>query len=180
MAQPAVPADVQPIWCIVANVVDERPYGPGGLEQRSGLRLFRGRAKVFVPDGYAGMGYETVRVIGHIRHGSRLATVDVATAFLTNWRVKLVYSPAILARIAEVQGNQHRGFSRHGTDRAGDMYRQDLERAAAHFQQRTNDIHRQWEQRRTDIAAGVQASGARPAGRLARLVARLRALLTVR
>src|SRR5689334_22675323 len=128
MAKPAVPADVQPIWYIVANVVDQRPYGPGGREQRDGLRLFRGGAKVYVADGYEGMGYETVTVIGHMRHGSRLATVDVATAFLTNWRVKLVYSPAVLLRMAEVQWNHNRGFSRHGADRAGDTYRQDLER----------------------------------------------------
>src|SRR5690349_19871530 len=103
MAEVAVLADGPPIWCIVANVVGRRPYGHGGLEQRDGLRLFRGGAKVFVADGYAGMGYETVTVIGHIRHQSRLATVDVATEYLTNWQVKLVYSPAVRARIAEVQ-----------------------------------------------------------------------------
>ncbi|MGC9666090.1 hypothetical protein ACNTMW_05970 [Planosporangium sp. 12N6] len=33
-------AEVRPVWCIVANVVDERSYGPGGAERRRGLKLF--------------------------------------------------------------------------------------------------------------------------------------------
>jgi hypothetical protein len=48
------------IWCIVANVVTSRPYGPGGAERRRGLRLFPPGAKVWVPAGFGGMGYETV------------------------------------------------------------------------------------------------------------------------
>jgi hypothetical protein len=33
---PAGEPDVQPQWAIVANVVDERPFGPGGEETKRG------------------------------------------------------------------------------------------------------------------------------------------------
>ncbi len=118
VAEPAA-AGVRPIWCIVAKVVAERPYGPGGRQRRLGTALFPGGATVYVPDGHEGMGYQTVTVIGHTRHRGRLATVDMAIGFLTTWHVELVYSPAVLARIAEVLDKPARGFSRHGADRAG-------------------------------------------------------------
>ena len=129
----------------------ERPYGPGGAEQRRGLRLFNPGAKVWVPDGFAGMGYENVTVIGQTRKSRRYAIVNVATEHLTNWRVKLVYSPAVLDRINEVCWSPAIGFSRHGDDRSSEAYRDDLQRAAARFQQHTDEIHRTWQLRRAGI-----------------------------
>jgi len=103
-------AEVRPVWCVVANAVDERPYGPGGAERRRGLKLFRPGAKVHVADGFGGMGYETLTVIGQVRGSARFATVHVQAAHLTNWRVRLVYSPAVLRRIEEVRGRGRGGF----------------------------------------------------------------------
>ncbi|BCJ39463.1 hypothetical protein GCM10010168_62890 [Actinoplanes ianthinogenes] len=116
-----------PIWCIVANVVDERPYGPGGAERRRGLRRFAPGAKVWVPDGFAGIGYETVTVIGRPRGSQRYSIVHVRTEHLTNWRIRPVYSPAVRARIDEVCWSVHHGFSaEHGNDRTSEDYRADL------------------------------------------------------
>jgi len=45
-------------------VVEERPYGPGGIETRRGVKIFPPGAKVHVVGGFGGMGYETVTVVG--------------------------------------------------------------------------------------------------------------------
>jgi hypothetical protein len=55
--RPAGEPGVQPQWAIVANVVDERPSGPGGEETRRGLKIFRPGAKVYVVDGFGGEAY---------------------------------------------------------------------------------------------------------------------------
>ncbi|GAA3598341.1 hypothetical protein [Kribbella ginsengisoli] len=91
-------------WCIVANVVDVRPYGPGGQEARSGLRIFRAGAKLYVVDGLGGMGWETLEVVGRARSRSRFVEAKVRTEHLVNWRVKGVYSPALLDRINRIRG----------------------------------------------------------------------------
>jgi hypothetical protein len=143
MAEPEQPAP--PVWCIAANVVQQRPYGPGGEQTRRGIRLFGPGAKVWVPDGYGGMGYETVVVIGRTRHSPRYAVVSIGTEFLTNFRVKLVYSPAVLARIGEANwpGNG-RGFSRQ-EDRSSEVYRDDLQRMAGMLQRISDEVHQQWQ-----------------------------------
>jgi hypothetical protein len=38
------------VWCIVANIVHERPYGPGGQEVRRGTKHFAPGAKVVILD----------------------------------------------------------------------------------------------------------------------------------
>lgn len=92
------------MWCIVANVVDEHPYGPGGVESRRGLRIFRPGAKLYVADGFGGMGWETLEVVGQARTSPRYVAAKVRTEHLTNWRVKAVYSPAALRRIEQIRG----------------------------------------------------------------------------
>jgi hypothetical protein len=99
MTDPEPDVDDRPVWCIAATVISERPYGPGGVERRRGLKLFSPGAKVHVPDGFHGMGYESVTVVGRVRKSSRYSIVHVRTDHLTNWRVELVYSPtAMIAR----------------------------------------------------------------------------------
>lgn len=180
MVEAKTTAEVQPIWCIVANVVDERPYGPGGHESRRGIRLFPAGAKVWVPDGYPGMGYETVTVIGRTRHGHRYATVDVRSEHLTNWKVKLVYSPAVRARIDDVFPSVHHGFSSHGADRNSDAYRDDLQLIAERFQERTDTIHQQWQQQRASAGGASPGSNELPSGTLSRWAVWLRRRLAVR
>jgi len=172
MTEPAAGVDVQPVWCIVANIVRERPYGPGGGEQRRGLRLFAPGTKVYVPDGFAGMGYETVTVIGQTRGSRRYAIVHLATRYLTNWRVKLVYGPAVLDRIEDVCWTAGHGFSRNGDDRGSEAYRDDLHRVAAQFQQRTDEIHRQWASHRDPNPATSRRGSGKPSSRSLRRLAR--------
>ncbi|NJC74164.1 hypothetical protein HC031_31285 [Planosporangium thailandense] len=130
--------EVRPVWSIVANVVDERPYGPGGAERRRGLKLFRPGAKVYVVDGFDGMGYETVTVVGQVRKSSRFSTVHVPAKHLTNWRVRLVYSPAALRQIAEIRWGGRGGFwLRDVADTGAGSFRDALLAVAERFREWT-------------------------------------------
>lgn len=109
------------------------------------------------------MGYESVTVIGRTRHGLRYAVVDMRAAHLTNWRVTLVCSPAVLDRIRQVCWSANHGFSTHGNDRAGQAYHDDLQRMAVRFPQRCSAagstgkrrvaLSRAWTRLRESLAA---------------------------
>ena len=130
-ASPPNPVPPSPVWAIAANVVEQRPFGPGGAGQRRGLKLFSGGAKVYVVDGFPGMGYDTVTVVGRPRKSSRFSIVHVRAEHLTRWRVELVYSPAAMARIAEVRDGGG-GFSAYGVgDPGAPEFRDALAVAAA-------------------------------------------------
>jgi hypothetical protein len=135
----------RPVWCITASVVPERPYGPGGAEQRRGLKLFSPGAKVYVADGFAGMGYDTVTVIGRVRRSSRYSIVDVRAERLTNWRVELVYSPTARDRITETRGtNQNGAFGLDDSNPESAGYRDGLAAVARRFQDRTDTDRAHW------------------------------------
>jgi hypothetical protein len=89
---------VEPMWCVAANVVLERTYGPGGLERRSGYKHFAPGAKVYVYDIFGGM-WERVTVIGRHRKSFRFICLSMAIKHLTNWRAELVYSPYVIRQI---------------------------------------------------------------------------------
>ena len=129
----ALPGE-RPVWCVVANVVASRPYGPGGDQVRRGLRLFAGGAKVHVVSGFGGDGWETLTVIGHHRKAGKYLTVHIRAEHLTNWRVKPVYSPAVLAAMREELG-EHLGapFSFTDDDPTGEAYRDALIAEAHRF-----------------------------------------------
>lgn len=83
------------VWCVVANVVTERGYGPNGTEFRFGTKHFRPGAKLQIIDAYAGT-CENVIAIGHHRGSNRYCKMVVSIRHLENFRVKLVYSPEVV------------------------------------------------------------------------------------
>ncbi|MFE6976244.1 hypothetical protein [Streptomyces sp. NPDC057682] len=94
------PERPEPLWLVAANVVRWRRYGELGREFRPGTKAFRGGAKVYVVDTYAGMGSEQLTVVGHGRHNGRWITIDTGTRHLHTFRARLVYSPAVIRRCA--------------------------------------------------------------------------------
>jgi hypothetical protein len=46
-----------------------------------------------------GDGYEKIKVIGRHRGSKRFATMVMPSKWLTNWRVKMVYSPHIVSQM---------------------------------------------------------------------------------
>ena len=104
-----------PAWCVVANVVMERQYGPGGAEKRRGTKHFAPGAKVYVYQFYWGMGGESVTVMGRHRRSHRFIQLSMRAKHLANWRAELVYSPAVAKVIRE---NADFGSLDAGSERA--------------------------------------------------------------
>ncbi|MFF8618024.1 hypothetical protein [Streptomyces sp. NPDC015350] len=88
----------EPAWLVVANVVLWRRYGDGGQELRPGTKAYRGGAKVYVVDTYAGMGHQQLTTVGRGRHNGHWITIDTGTRHLHTFRAWLVYTPAVLKR----------------------------------------------------------------------------------
>jgi len=79
----------EPAWCVAANVIMERDYGPGGVEKRRGTKHFAPGAKVFVYDFFWGMGGESVTVMGRHRKSHRFIQLSMRATHLAtgaqNW-----------------------------------------------------------------------------------------------
>jgi uncharacterized protein (TIGR02996 family) len=96
-----------PVWCIAGNVVESRPYGPGGAETRHGTRLFKPNAKVYLADlshSYSVLTatpthWQIVRVVGRHRKSVDWIGCVLRADLVTNWRVELVYQPGALVRL---------------------------------------------------------------------------------
>ena len=95
------PAREDGVWSVIANVPREVPYGPGGAETRSGLRKFKAGAKLHVVGGYPG-AMCTVIAIGEHRHDGRYIRCAIRPETLENPRVRMIYSPSILALLRDV------------------------------------------------------------------------------
>jgi hypothetical protein len=90
-----------PVWCIVANIVHERPYGPAGQETRRGTKHFAPGAKVYIIDFFWGTGAEDVTLVGRHRRSHHYITMTIRTKWLVNWRAELVYSPYVIRKRLE-------------------------------------------------------------------------------
>jgi hypothetical protein len=90
---------IGPIWAPAANIVEERPYGPGGAETREGTRHFRPGAKVYVSTLVGHFPHTSFQVIGRHRATHRYVTMVIRGSWLTRWRVELVYSPHVIEQI---------------------------------------------------------------------------------
>ena len=88
------------IWCIVANVVAEHPVGED-KEIRKGTKHFSAGTKVYCYPPLWGDGYEKVKIIGRHRGSRDLVEMVMPSKWLTNWRVKMVYSPFVLTRMKD-------------------------------------------------------------------------------
>ena len=87
------------LWCLVANVVRERPYGPGGKAIRRGNKHFAPGAKVYCYPAQWGDGYERIQVLGRHRATHRYVKMIVSEKWLTNWRAQLAYSPHVIREL---------------------------------------------------------------------------------
>lgn len=84
-------------YAVVANIARETAHGEGGLQIQKGLKHFAPGAKVWVlPSGW-GDGGERLIVVGrHRGSAGRYIRMVVRRRHLTNFRVRGVYSPALL------------------------------------------------------------------------------------
>lgn len=106
---------LEPVWCLVANVVEERNFGPGGGERRRGTKHFAPGAKVCAFPVLWGDGYEKIKVVGRHRESHRFVKMVIPSKWLTNWRAQLVYSPFLIAQFQGVWGQKAILFQRKAT-----------------------------------------------------------------
>lgn len=92
-------------WSVAANVAEEVARGEGGLDIRRGLKHFSGGAKVWVVPPQWGDGGERLWVVGRHRAGKRYIAIIVESRFLTNFRVRGVYSPTVYRRLTDSPSN---------------------------------------------------------------------------
>ncbi|MFQ5568082.1 MAG: hypothetical protein ACE5G0_00320 [Rhodothermales bacterium] len=88
--------EYESMWCLIGNVVDERPFGPGGKEKKKGTRHFSPGTKLYCHPPKWGDGYEQIYVTGRHRGSRQLVTMIIRADWVTNWRAKVVYSSAVL------------------------------------------------------------------------------------
>ena len=88
------------LWAAVANVKEVCHKGPSGAEACKGTKHFRGGAKVYVIDAFWGM-CDAVTVVGQHRKSRKWMCLHMPARHLENLRLKLVYSPAVLALMRE-------------------------------------------------------------------------------
>jgi hypothetical protein len=86
------------VWCVIANIKKEHPFGPAGKEIKIGTRQFRGGTKVYIAGCYPGT-CDSVVAIGLHRKSRQFVTCIVDVRRVERFRVKLVYHPAVLTRI---------------------------------------------------------------------------------
>lgn len=95
-----MPQEPVSYWTAVANIVRERPYGPGGAETRRGTKHFAPGAKVYIIDWYAG-GCARIVAVGQHRSSKRMAKLVIDVNSVENLRAKVCYAPAVIAKIEE-------------------------------------------------------------------------------
>jgi hypothetical protein len=87
-------------WTAVGNIIQERPYGPGGAEIRLGTKHFAPGAKVYIIDWFAGTCARIV-VIGLHRKSKKLIRLVIDVKLVENLRPKLCYNPTVIKKIHE-------------------------------------------------------------------------------
>jgi hypothetical protein len=90
---------VVPIWCPVANMTSERPYGPGGQITKRGSKHFAAGAKLYFRQVMNRDGDPQLEVVGRHRGSHRYVTMIVSLSWLENWRPELVYSPYVARQL---------------------------------------------------------------------------------
>jgi len=88
------------LWAAVANIKKVCHMGPDGTEERNGTKHFQGGAKVYVIDAFWGM-CDAVTVVGQHRKSRKWMCLHMPARHLESLRLKLVYSPAVLALMRE-------------------------------------------------------------------------------
>lgn len=78
---------VESYWTAVANIIDERSYGPGGVETRRGTKHFRPRAKVYVIDWFPGT-CDAIVAVGQHRKSRQFIKLVIRVDMIETYALK--------------------------------------------------------------------------------------------
>lgn len=88
------------MWCPIGNIVETRPYGPGGRETRSGTLHFAPGTKVYYLGGMPFGMHDRIRVLGkHRGEKGGLEAMVILSEWVSRWRAKVIYSPAVIRQL---------------------------------------------------------------------------------
>ena len=96
------------VWAVAGNVIGERAYGPGSEDTRSGTRLFRAGAKIYLASLRHAWVFsqepinppdEAIQVIGQHRTSRSWLMSWMRFRDTTDWRVQVIHNPAVLKRL---------------------------------------------------------------------------------
>ncbi len=93
----------KPIWTVVANIVNERTFGPNGSEIKIGTKHFKPGTKVYIIGWHPGT-CESIIVVGMARKSRKFIRITIRANWVENLRVKLAYNPAVIEKIHEFHG----------------------------------------------------------------------------
>lgn len=85
-------------WCVMGTIVERHRIGERKVEV-SGTRHFKAGQRVYVVDGYFGLGAERCTVIGKPKYSDRYICVDMDTDLIENFSVEKVTEDIILRAI---------------------------------------------------------------------------------
>jgi len=97
---PARQATEPGYYCLVGNIVAAHHVGDSP-ELKQGTKHFTPGTKVYCLPPQWGDGYEKTIVVGICRKSRRWITVVMPTEYITNWRGKSVFKPAVLRRLRD-------------------------------------------------------------------------------
>ncbi|NOS93747.1 MAG: hypothetical protein HOP30_17650 [Cyclobacteriaceae bacterium] len=95
--------NVEFVWCLVGNIVEEHPVGEN-KEIKRGTKHFSPGTKVYCFPPLWGDGYEKIYVIGRPRQSSRFIKVIIKSNLVTNWRLQKVFKPHIKQEMIKNNG----------------------------------------------------------------------------
>lgn len=95
--------EVEFIWCVVGNIVEEHELGVG-KELKKGTKHFSPGTKVFCFPPLWGDGYENIIIIGRPRKSNRFVKIVMKSDLIENWRVKKVYNPYVKSQMLKDNG----------------------------------------------------------------------------
>lgn len=94
-------ASLKSQWCLIGNIVQERPAGHGGLQIKRGTKHFAPGTKIYAFPVQWGDGYQRIIVVGRHLGSKAFVTMVINSEWVTNWRAKVVYNPEVLRRLQE-------------------------------------------------------------------------------
>lgn len=98
LSEPASQPDS--LLCVVANIREMIPFGPGGSSSQSGHRRFSAGTKVYIlAPSWDWMTHGTFECVAMRRRSHRFVRQILDRRFLENWRVQREYSPTMIKRI---------------------------------------------------------------------------------
>lgn len=91
------------IWGLVGNIIEKHPFGEN-KEIRYGTKHFLPNTKVYILPSIWGDGYEKLRVLGRHRKTNKYVCLVIKTKYITNFRLKKIYSPYIIKTMHNEKG----------------------------------------------------------------------------